>query len=129
MAEGNRILYQNTAAVVTANTTLGFNPGQTAPPRFLICKAGANNNITITLPLSTAVLPSQTGVGGSPIPAAGPGFAITVFGESANSTITVAAATGDTLVGGANNGTVTQNVSKTYVSSIASENTWYQMGD
>lgn len=80
-------------AVITADTTLGYAPGQQTPPTLLVCKETAA--ITVTLPPIPTTLPSVPGTGQATIGVES-GYAITIY-NTATFAITVDAATGDTI--------------------------------
>ena len=78
---------------VTASTTLGYGPGQTAPPRLLLCSPTANMNVT--LPTLEPVLPNPPGTVGTS-PGTGDGLLITIRNLSAYN-VTVTAGGSDTV--------------------------------
>lgn len=78
---------------VTASTTLGYGPGQTAPPRFLLCSPSASMNVV--LPTIPPVLPSPPGTPGTS-PGTGDGLLITIRNLTAYN-VTVTAGGSDTV--------------------------------
>ena len=89
----NSISIGNETLTVTSSTTLGYGPGQTAPPRLLLCNPSANMNVV--LPTIPPVLPNPPGTVGTS-PGTGDGLIITIRNLTSYA-VTVTAGGSDTV--------------------------------
>lgn len=118
----NPIQYGEDVLTITANTTLGYGPGQVAPPRELILNGAAA--LTVQLPPINSILPAPPGVQQT-IVGVGRGFQMTIR-NSTTFAPTITPYSGDTMVD-----TLTLSTVGSVESIIASESdsSWYKLAN